>query len=60
MAAGAQVVVVLTEWDELRWLDYAKVAGSMAEPRIVDTRNLLDAPALRRLGFTYTGLGRDG
>ncbi len=60
VAAGAQVVVVLTEWDELRWLDYAKVAGSMAEPRIVDTRNLLDAPALRRLGFTYTGLGRDG
>ncbi len=60
VAAGAQVVVVLTEWDELRWLDFVKVAGAMVEPRIVDTRNLLDAPALRRLGFSYTGLGRDG
>ncbi len=54
---GAAVAVVLTEWDELRWLDFAKVAGLMAEPRIVDTRNLLEAAALRRHGFAYTGLG---
>ncbi|MDP9452366.1 MAG: UDP-glucose/GDP-mannose dehydrogenase family protein [Actinomycetota bacterium] len=57
---GADVVVVLTEWDELRWLDFAKVSGLMAVPRIVDTRNLLEAPALRRQGFAYVGLGRDG
>ena len=56
---GADVLVVLTEWDEFRWLDFNKVAGSMATPRIVDTRNLLEAAAIRRLGFTYTGLGRD-
>ncbi|MBA2437906.1 MAG: nucleotide sugar dehydrogenase [Acidimicrobiia bacterium] len=57
---GADVAVVLTEWDELRWLDFAKVAELMAEPRIVDTRNLLDAPLLRRLGFAYRGVGRMG
>ncbi len=57
---GADVTVVLTEWDELRWLDFAKVAGLMATPRMVDTRNLLDAPALLRLGFAYSGVGRVG
>jgi UDPglucose 6-dehydrogenase len=56
----ADVIVVLTEWDELRWLDFTKVAELMVEPRIVDTRNLLDAPGLRRLGFVYRGVGRVG
>ncbi|HUF32036.1 MAG TPA: nucleotide sugar dehydrogenase [Acidimicrobiales bacterium] len=57
-AEGAEVLVVLTEWDELRWLDFAKVAGLMRGARIVDTRNLLEPAAVRRLGFAYDGLGR--
>jgi UDPglucose 6-dehydrogenase len=55
---GADVLVVLTEWDEFRWLDFAKVAGIMRTARIVDTRNLLEPAAVRRRGFTYDGLGR--
>jgi len=55
---GAEVLVVLTEWDEFRWLDFDKVAGLMAELRVVDARNLLDKPALERRGFVYTGIGR--
>ncbi|HEX6235724.1 MAG TPA: UDP-glucose/GDP-mannose dehydrogenase family protein [Acidimicrobiales bacterium] len=55
---GADVLVVLTEWDEFRWLDFDKVAGLMAAPRVVDARNLLDRPALERRGFAYTGIGR--
>ena len=55
---GASVLVVLTEWDEFRWLDFAKVAGVMRTPRIVDTRNLLEPAAVRRRGFVYDGLGR--
>jgi UDPglucose 6-dehydrogenase len=55
---GADVLVVLTEWDEFRWLDFAKVAGLMHTPTIVDTRNLLEPAAVRRRGFSYTGLGR--
>jgi UDPglucose 6-dehydrogenase len=55
---GAEVLVVLTEWDEFRWLDFDKVAGLMASPRVVDARNLLDKPALERRGFTYAGIGR--
>jgi UDPglucose 6-dehydrogenase len=54
----ADVLVVLTEWDEFRWLDFDKVAGLMRTPRVVDARNLLDKPALERRGFTYTGIGR--
>jgi UDPglucose 6-dehydrogenase len=55
---GAQVLVVLTEWDELRWMDFDKVHGLLVTPTIVDARNLLDPSALRRIGFTYTGIGR--
>jgi UDPglucose 6-dehydrogenase len=55
---GAAVLAVLTEWDELRWLDFDKVASVMASPRVVDTRNLLDRASLVRSGFTYRGVGR--
>ena len=56
--AGAQVLVVLTEWDEFRWLDFSRVLAAMAEPNIVDARNLLDPVAVRRMGFSYSGIGR--
>ncbi len=55
---GAQVLAVLTEWDDFRWLDFDKVAGLMETPRVVDARNLLDRPALERRGFRYVGIGR--
>ena len=45
---GAAVLVVLTEWDEFRWLDFDKVAGALVAPSIVDARNLLDPAPLRR------------
>jgi UDPglucose 6-dehydrogenase len=56
--AGAQVLVVLTEWDEFRWLDFSRVQAAMAVPTIVDARNLLDPAAVRRMGFQYSGIGR--
>jgi UDPglucose 6-dehydrogenase len=55
---GADVLVVLTEWDEFRWLDFAKVAGLMKTARLIDTRNLLEPASVRRRGFLYDGLGR--
>ena len=55
---GAEVLVVLTEWDEFRWLDFDKVKEQMATPRVVDARNLLDRTALQRRGFSYQGIGR--
>lgn len=55
---GAAVLVVLTEWDELRWLDFDKVGSVMAGRHVVDARNLLDRASLVRSGFTYCGVGR--
>lgn len=56
--AGADLVAVLTEWDEFRWLDFDKVKSELTWPVIVDCRNLLDPAAMRRWGFTYVGVGR--
>jgi UDPglucose 6-dehydrogenase len=56
---GAQLLALLTEWDEFRWLDFARVSEAMAAPRaLVDARNLLDPVAMRRRGFAYQGVGR--
>jgi UDPglucose 6-dehydrogenase len=55
---GADVLAVLTEWDEFRWLDLDKVASLMVGREIVDARNLLDRAAARRAGFGYQGVGR--
>jgi UDPglucose 6-dehydrogenase len=55
---GADVLLVLTEWDEFRWLDFDKVGELLSSKRIVDGRNLLDRESLRRRGFTYAGIGR--
>jgi UDPglucose 6-dehydrogenase len=54
----AEVLLVLTEWEEFRWSDFDKVGDSMAARRVVDARNLLDRDALRRKGFEYEGIGR--
>jgi UDPglucose 6-dehydrogenase len=55
---SADVLAVLTEWDEFRWKDFDRVLTLMRRPAIVDARNLLDPAALRRRGFTYVGIGR--
>jgi UDPglucose 6-dehydrogenase len=54
----ADAVLLLTEWDEFRWLDLAEVKHRMRGASIVDTRNLLDRSAALRLGFSYQGVGR--
>jgi UDPglucose 6-dehydrogenase len=50
-------LVIATEWEEFRWLDFEKVGDLMDRRVIVDARNLLDPAALRRAGFTYEGIG---
>jgi len=55
---GADVLAVLTEWDDFRWLDLEKVRSLLCRPAIVDARNLLDRSAALRLGFAYQGIGR--
>lgn len=57
-ATDADVLVVLTEWDEFRWVDMAKVAEVMATARIYDTRNIVNVAAANRAGVTIKVLGR--
>ena len=53
----AEVLMVLTEWDDFRWLDLGKVAELMADRRVVDARNVLDRQALRRNDFDFRVVG---
>jgi UDPglucose 6-dehydrogenase len=55
---GADAAVIVTEWEQLRELASADVRDAMANPLIVDGRNLLDPESTRRAGFTYEGIGR--
>ncbi len=54
---GAAALVVATEWDEFRRLDFGRVARVMAQLHVIDARNLLDRDDLERRGFTYSGVG---
>jgi UDPglucose 6-dehydrogenase len=55
---GADAAVIVTEWPELRGLASAETLAAMANPLIVDGRNLLDPEETRRAGFAYEGIGR--
>jgi len=50
--------VIVTEWPEFGDLDLAEVKRRMANPVIVDGRNMLSAEDVRRAGFVYEGIGR--
>ena len=57
-AAGADGVLLLTEWPEFLAVDLARVSQRMNAPVIVDGRNALDPDQLRGLGFKYESIGR--
>ncbi len=58
-ANDADLVVLLTEWNEFRGLDLAKLARKMATPQMADLRNIYDPAEVREAGFTaYVGVGR--
>jgi UDPglucose 6-dehydrogenase len=56
--AGADAVVLVTEWREFAELDWAEAAGRMARALVVDGRNFLDPERMREAGFEYEGIGR--
>ncbi len=55
---GADAAVIVTEWPELKELARAEVRDAMANPLIIDGRNLLDPAQARAAGFVYEGIGR--
>ncbi|MCL5435395.1 MAG: UDP-glucose/GDP-mannose dehydrogenase family protein [Patescibacteria group bacterium] len=58
VAEGADLIIVLTEWNEFRELDFSIIKNKMKSPNIIDGRNLYDSKEMTKLGFTYQGVGR--
>lgn len=58
VAKDADVLVLMTEWNEFKELDMEKVKNAMKTAQIVDGRNIYDPQNLKSLGFTYIGVGR--
>ncbi len=57
--AGAHAIAIVTEWDEFRTLDYARILGTMPKPAcLFDGRNIVDGAALRKLGFRFFAIGK--
>jgi UDPglucose 6-dehydrogenase len=57
-AKGADVLVIVTEWDAFRALDFRRLNDVMAAPVLVDLRNIYRTEEIRRHGFAYVGVGR--
>jgi UDPglucose 6-dehydrogenase len=58
MAEGADALVLATEWNEFKQLDFEKIYKLMRTPVLVDGRNQWDSKRLREMGFTYFGIGQ--
>jgi UDPglucose 6-dehydrogenase len=56
---GAHAVAIVTEWDEFKTLDYARILAGMHQPAFLfDGRNIVDLAKLRSLGFRASGVGK--
>jgi UDPglucose 6-dehydrogenase len=57
-AEGCHALILATEWNEFRMLDLAKVQERLAEPVMIDLRNVYEPDQMVAMGFRYTGVGR--
>jgi UDPglucose 6-dehydrogenase len=57
-AKGASALVIVTEWEQFRALDFARLNGVMENALLVDLRNIYRAEEVARHGFAYEGVGR--
>ncbi|MBI4148873.1 UDP-glucose/GDP-mannose dehydrogenase family protein [Candidatus Woesearchaeota archaeon] len=55
---GADAIIIITEWNEFRALDLAKVKSLLRQPNIIDGRNVFDPADMKKAGFRYIGVGR--
>ena len=58
VAAGADALVIITEWDQFRALDLDRIKLLMKKPVMVDLRNIYKPDDMRARGFAYTSVGR--
>jgi UDPglucose 6-dehydrogenase len=57
VAEGADALVIVTEWNEFRQLDFDRLKKLMRTPVVIDCRNVYDPKVLERCGFSYVGVG---
>jgi UDPglucose 6-dehydrogenase len=57
-AAGADALVLITEWNEFKQLDMGRVAAALRQKILIDGRNIYEPERMRECGFTYRGIGR--
>jgi UDPglucose 6-dehydrogenase len=55
---GADALFIVTEWNDFRRPDFARVKASLKQPVVFDGRNLYEPQKMRELGFTYFAIGR--
>ncbi len=58
VARESDAIVIVTEWNEFKYLDLIKIKKLMKENVIIDGRNIFDRKKLEKLGFLYKGIGR--
>lgn len=58
VCSGSDCLLIVTEWDEFKELDFNKIKKLLKRPLIIDGRNIYDAEKLEKIGFTYVGIGR--
>jgi UDPglucose 6-dehydrogenase len=58
MAQGCDAIILVTEWDEFKILDWLKIKALMNQPVIIDGRNFYSPTEMQELGFIYRGIGR--
>jgi UDPglucose 6-dehydrogenase len=58
VAKDADVLIIMTEWNEFRQLDLRRIKEMMKTPILLDGRNIYDPDELREMGFIYAGIGR--
>jgi UDPglucose 6-dehydrogenase len=57
---GADALIVVTDWNEYRHPDFARIRSALRRPVLIDGRNLYDPAKRGALGFTYLSIGRAG
>ena len=58
VAKGVDALVLATEWNQFRRLDLQRIRGLLKSPIFIDLRNVYDPDQMKRLGFSYCGVGR--
>jgi len=58
VAAGADALMIITEWNQFRFLDWEKLKSLLKSPTVIDLRNIYEPSRMKEMGFNYHCVGR--